>query len=100
MIPIPPLARKCNHLQMLSTVKDVNKVTPFIEGVIPHPWQHPLQTIEWKTTEDIMPTKKAVRRVTSAVKFNFHDPSNKRTGYPYPNDEVYMPRQRQLKEQC
>ena len=46
-----------------------------------------------------MPTKKAVRRVTSAVKVNLHDPSNKRTGYPYPNDEVYMPRQRLLKEQ-
>ena len=53
---------------MLSTVKDVDKVTPFIEGVTPHPWQHPSQTIEWKTTEDIMLTKKAVRRVTSAVK--------------------------------
>ena len=99
MIPIPPLARKCNHLQMLSTLKDVDKVTPFIEGVTPHPWQHPLQNIKSRTIEDIMLTKKAVRRVTSAVEVNLHNLSDKRTGYPYPNDEVHMPRQRHLKEQ-
>ena len=46
-----------------------------------------------------MLTKKAVRRVTSAVKVNLHNPSDTRTGYPYPNDEVHIPWQRNLKEQ-